>query len=134
MTATVIVAAGLAGGDGHVPRRGRVVAAGRGGAVRGGVVDRHRHVVGNREGHGEGRVHGAGVAFRDRHVVDGNPRLVVKDGADPLTVGDGRVGRGLRLTTKVSFGSARRSPLTSDGDGLAGLAGGEGQRAGRRPV
>ena len=33
--------AGLAGRDGHVAGRGRVVAAGRGGDVRRGVVDRH---------------------------------------------------------------------------------------------
>ena len=61
------------------------------------IMDRHRHVVSNRQAHGEGRVHGAGVAFRDRHVVDGNPRFVVEDGADPLAIGNGRVGRGAEV-------------------------------------
>ena len=62
--------AGLAGRDGHVPGRGRVVAAGRGGDVRRVVVDRHVDVGGGREGQREGGVGRAGVALGDGHVAD----------------------------------------------------------------
>ena len=45
-------------------------------------------------------------------VIDGDARVVVRDGDDALAVGDRRVLGDLRLTKKVSVGSLTKSPIT----------------------
>src|SRR5262249_58033403 len=57
--------------------RGRVVAAGRGGDVRRGVLDRHIDVGGSRQGQREGRVDRPGVALGHRGVTNAHRRRVV---------------------------------------------------------
>src|SRR5204863_7390080 len=69
--------AGLAGGDRQRAGGSLVVAAARGGAVGGGVVDGHVQVVGGRKAHVEGCVGAARVPFRHILVADGHPRLDV---------------------------------------------------------
>ena len=101
-------------GEGQRAGRGLVVAAGRGGAVGRGVADRHRHVVGGRQGDGEGERSCCpccpSVTVTSPMLIRGSSSRMVPIA---LAVGDGRVGRLLRLTKNVSFGSARRSPMTS---------------------
>ena len=55
------------------------------------------------------------IPFHAVHGVDIEVRLVVRDDAHSLAVGDPRVGRAAQVTTNVSFDSANRSPFTSTG-------------------
>src|SRR5262249_23303520 len=87
--------------------------------------------VRHRQGHGEGRVHGTGVTFRDRHVVDGNVRFVVEDGAHARAVGKGRVGRGAEVDGEGLVRLSEAVAVDQYGDRSAGLAWGNRQRAGR---
>ena len=106
--------AGLAGGNRQRAGGGLVVAAGRGGAVGGGVGDGHRLAGGRGQGHGEGGRPRAGVAFRDCHVADGQQRLAI-----PLRVIRPR-------DVGVDVGDV------VDGVGLGeGVQGGEGRGGGR---
>ena len=47
------------------------------------------------------------------HVADADPRLVVEDRADPWPSAMVAFVAALRLTAKVSVGSATRSPMTA---------------------
>src|SRR5439155_712203 len=98
-------------------------------AVGGGVVDRYRHVIGHRQAHGERERHRAGVAFRLSYVVDRDARLVVHDGALALAIGYAAVVRVAQVDEEGLVGFADPVADYRDRDGLARLAGGEGQRS-----
>src|SRR5262245_6224149 len=105
---------GLAGGEGQRAGPGDVVVVTRlRRAVRG--AERHRYclVVGGRERDREGEQRRLILlAFLLGHGADADARLVVHDGAHPLAVGDGRVGRAAQVDENDSFASPRRSPMT----------------------
>src|SRR5205085_1127037 len=66
----------FARGEGERPENQNIaVAASRGCAVCGGVIDRHGPAAEAREAHGENSRHGAGVARRHRHIVDRQQRF-----------------------------------------------------------
>src|SRR5262249_36585706 len=119
--------ADLAGRDGYVPGRGRVVAAGRGGDVCRGVVDLHSDGGGVRGGQREGGGDRAGVAFHDRHVADGDrrwherPGLVVDEdrGAVPVVIGRGDV----EPAIAVPVGGGQRIRALAGDEGFGGREG-----------
>src|SRR4030095_16364172 len=69
------------------------------------------------------------LAFLLRHIVDTDARLVVRDRAHALTIGDVRVGRTAEVDNVRLVRLAEAVAIDQHGDSLAGLAGGEGQRA-----
>src|SRR5262249_46097655 len=119
----------LAGVEGDGSGLGDVVVVTRlGGAVRRLEQYRHGLVIGRRERDREREQRRlAPLALVFGHAAEADPRLVVHGGAGGLTLVDGRVGRTAQVHEEglVLFGDA----VTFDqyGDGLAGLAGSEGQ-------
>ena len=93
LTRTVMVLLVSPGAKVSVPGRGLVVAAGRGGAVGGRVVDRHRLVGRGGERDRKRRRLSSRVAFRDRDVADGERWKAVLDQLPQLLAMDAVVGR-----------------------------------------
>src|SRR5262249_31561029 len=92
---------------------------------------RDRLVVRGRKCDREGEQRRSPLALVPIHVADAEARLVVHDGADSLAVADGRVGRAAQVDDEGLVRLAEAVALDQAGDGLPGLAGGEGQGAAR---
>src|SRR6266498_226858 len=125
---------GLAGfpwRKGQRSRRRYVVVAGDGPrTIGGGVVHRHGPAAGRSELHREDGKGRPGVALDDRDVVDRElgQRVIVQNGALPLTLADGRVARIAQVDEEGLVRFVQRVALGDDRDRLRRLAGGKGER------
>src|SRR5262249_51997079 len=106
------------------------VAPGRSGAAGGGVVDRHGHVIGHRQAGPEREGGESRVALLHHHVRDADAWLVVDDSSQAVSVGNRRVVGAGQVDGERFVRLGEPVAVYEDGDGLAGLSGGEGQRAG----
>ena len=128
---------GRAGRDREAAGLRLVVGRGRGATVRGRVAEDRRCSGGFRERHREGQGLGAGVAFGDRHVDDGEAGTVVVSycpEAEAVVPADRRVGRVRERDEHALVGFHERVPLDGDRHGLGGLTGSERHRARRGGV
>src|SRR5262249_7009972 len=121
-----------AGRDGDRAGDGQVVAPGAGGAVRGGVFEGRWQIRCGRERDGERDVPGAAVELRDVDVGDrqARHRVVVEDRPLARRLGDDGARRVAQAQEEGLVGLVADVAHDGDGDRLADLAGGEGERAG----
>ena len=124
----------LARGEGHGAAGRGVVAAGAGRPVGGGEVHAHRPRGRLVEGHGEVEGRRPGRPLERGHPGDGGDRgVIVLDGPGGGRAGQGRTGGAGQANAERLIRLDGRVAGDGHGDGLRRLAGGEGQRAGRRP-